>query len=97
MSYESLSDGAASEELARLTREWWIKAAENADLDLAGFDPDSSLGDRCAWALGQGLDVGTPYARYSSTQQHSTSGQVRSCVQHAASKGIYCPPEFVCA
>jgi DNA invertase Pin-like site-specific DNA recombinase len=97
MSYELLSDGAASDELARLTRDWWIEAADKTEIDLAGFDPDSSLDVRCAWALGQGLDVGTIYARYSSTKQHSTSDQVRTCVQHAAAKGIYCPPEFICA
>ncbi|REJ88284.1 MAG: recombinase [Planctomycetota bacterium] len=101
MSTDLSNAGGADNELARNVHEWWQEAAEKAEvddkkLDLSGFDPDASLDERIAWALVQGLDIGTVYSRYSSKRQHSTADQVRTCVQHAAGKGIYCPPEYVC-
>ncbi|MCR9294158.1 MAG: recombinase family protein, partial [bacterium] len=96
MAFQLPDAGAASQELAREVHEWWQEAAEKTDVDLSGFDPAAPLDERIAWALGQGLDIGTIYSRFSSKRQHSTSDQVRTSVQHAANKGIYCPPEFVC-
>jgi site-specific DNA recombinase len=96
MTFQLPDAGAASQELAREIHVWWQEAAENTDIDLTGFDPDAPLDQRIAWALKQGLDIGTVYSRFSSKLQHSTSDQVRTSVHHAATKRIYCPPEFVC-
>ncbi len=96
MAFQLPDAGAANQELARDIHEWWQEAAEKTDIDLSGFDPAAPLAERIAWALRQGLDIGTIYSRFSSKRQHSTSDQVRTSVQHAATKGIYCPPEFVC-
>ncbi len=95
MSFQLPDEGAASAELARQTHAWWLAAAEKAEIDVAGFDPDAPLNERIAWALGQGLEIGAVYSRFSSKRQHGNGDQVRTCVEHAASKGIYCPPEFV--
>ncbi|NQT40157.1 MAG: recombinase family protein [Planctomycetes bacterium] len=89
--------GAVNEEIVRELQEWWREAAERTGSDLSSFDPNSPLDERIAWALKQGLEIGTVYSRYSSKRQHSTPDQVRTCVQHAAQKGIYCPPEYACA
>ncbi len=96
MAFQLPDAGAANQELARDIHEWWQEAAEKTDIDLSGFDPAAPLDERIAWALGQGLDIGTIYSRFSSKRQHSTPDQVRTSVHHAATKGIYCPPEFVC-
>lgn len=88
--------GAVNQELIREIRQWWHEAAEKTDIDLSCFDPSAPLDKRISWALEQGLEIGTVYSRFSSKRQHSTPDQVRTCVQHAAQKGIYCPPEFVC-
>lgn len=96
MPFQLPDAGAANEELAREVHAWWQEAAEKTDVDLSDFDFNAPLEERIAWALEQKLDIGTVYSRFSSKRQHSTADQVRTCVQHAASKDIYCPPEFVC-
>lgn len=88
--------GAADSDLARQAHDSWIEAARKAGLDLTGFDPETPLGQRVAWARGQGLDIGTVLARYSSKLQHSTADQVRDNVQAAAAGRCYVPPEHIC-
>ena len=96
MAFQLPTAGAVSLELARNVHVWWQDAAKKTSFDLSRFDSDAPLDERIAWALEQGLEIGTVYSRFSSKRQHSTSDQVRTSVQHAATKGIYCPPEFVC-
>ena len=95
MSFELSAAGAVNDALAREIHQWWQESAQTAGINLAGFDPDAPLGERIAWALALGLLIGTVYTRFSSKRQHSTSDQVRTCVQDASRKGIYCPPELV--
>ena len=95
MSFELSAAGAVDEELAREIHQWWQESAQAARIDLSGFDAESPLEARIAWALALGLVIGTIYTRYSSKRQHSTSDQVRTCVEYAAGKRIYCPPELV--
>jgi len=89
--------GAVDSELSRQIDQWWRESAERSGIDLRGFDSSAPLEERIACALSIGLVIGLIYSRYSSKQQHSTDDQVRTCVQHAAAKGIYCPPEYVSA
>lgn len=96
MSLPLSEDGAASMELAADVSKWWEDAAERARIDLTNFNPQAQLEQRIAWAQAQRLLIGTAYSRFSSKRQHSTSDQIRTCVQHATSVDIYCPPEFVC-
>lgn len=95
MSFELSVAGAVDEELAREIHQWWQESAQAAGIDLSGFDADAPLATRIAWALALGLVIGTIYTRFSSKRQHSTSDQVRTCVQDASHKRIYCPPELV--
>lgn len=88
--------GAADAELARLVHDVWIEAATKAGLDLTGFEPDAPLAQRLAWAESRRLDIGAVLSRYSSKLQHSTTGQVRDCIQFAAANHTYVPPELVC-
>lgn len=96
MVFQLCDVGAADNELVRDTHAWWQDAAEKAGINVSGFDRNAPLNERIAWALGQGLDIGVIYSRFSSKRQHSTSDQVRTCIQHAAANNIYCPPEFLC-
>ena len=96
MSFQLPDEGAASAELARQTHAWWLAAAEKAEIDVTGFDPDAPLNEQITWALGQGLEIGAVYSRFSSKRHHGNGDQVRTCVEHAASKGIFCLPEYVC-
>ncbi len=96
MSLALPENGAASAELAAETVKWWEDAAEKAGIDLTDFDSQAPFDQRIAWAHGKGLLIGTAYSRFSSKRQHSTYDQIRTCVQHAATVGIYCPPELVC-
>lgn len=95
MSFELSAAGAVNDVLAREIHQWWQESAQTAGINLVGFDPDAPLGERIAWALALGLLIGTVYTRFSSKRQHSTSDQVRTCVQDASRKRIYCPPELV--
>jgi DNA invertase Pin-like site-specific DNA recombinase len=95
MSFELSAAGEVNEELTREIHLWWQESAQAAGIDVLGFDPDAPLGERIAWALSLGLVIGTIYTRFSSKRQHSTPDQVRTCVQEASRKGIYCPPELV--
>ena len=54
MSFQLPDEGAASAELARQTHAWWLAAAEKAEIDVAGFDPDAPLNEQITWALGLG-------------------------------------------
>jgi len=96
MAFQLPNAGAASQELAGDVHVWWQDAAKKTSIDLSRFDPDAPLDERIAWAFEQAIEIGTVYSRFSSKRQHSTSDQVRTSVQHAATKGIYCPPELVC-
>ena len=97
MAYQIPEAGAVNEQLVRDIHQWWQDAAQSNRIDLSGFDPCASFEQRRAWALRQGLEIGTVYSRFSSKRQNSTADQVRTCVQHAATKGIYTPPELVSA
>ncbi|WP_339749073.1 recombinase family protein [uncultured Rubinisphaera sp.] len=88
--------GAVNEELASEVHVWWIEATQNTCIDLKNFDPSAPLNDRIAWALQSHLEIGTVYTRYSTKFQDSTADQTKTIVEHAATKQIYCPPEFVC-
>ncbi|TWT38947.1 recombinase family protein [Blastopirellula retiformator] len=88
--------GSINAELTRETHQWWMEAAESADIDLTDFNPAAPLTDRIAWALRNNLAIGTIYTRYSTKLQDSTADQTKTNVEHAASIGIYCPPEYVC-
>jgi hypothetical protein len=79
-----------------MAHEAWAEAAARAGIDLSGFDPESSLVARLAWAAAKGLEVGAALSRYSSKLQHSTAAQVEACVRFAAAHRIYIPPEYVC-
>ncbi|MEX2137674.1 MAG: recombinase family protein [Pirellulales bacterium] len=88
--------GSASAELAKLVQETWSEAALKTGIELAGFDPDSPLGERLAWAHHRGLLSGGILSRFSTKLQQSTTAQVCDCVAYGAGHGIYVPPEFVC-
>ena len=88
--------GSINAELTRETHQWWMEAAESADIDLTDFNPMAPLQERLAWALCNQLEIGTVYTRYSTKFQHSTADQLKTNVEHAAAKCIYCPPEYVC-
>lgn len=96
MSSQIPEAGRINDELARETHQWWMEAAENANIDLKDFNPAAPLTDRIAWALRNNLSIGTVYTRYSTKLQNSTADQTKTNVEHAASKSIYCPPEYVC-
>ena len=96
MAFQLPDAGSARSELAREVHAWWQDAAEKTDIALSGFDHRAPLDERIAWALEQRLDIGTVYSRFSSKRQHSTGDQVKTCVEHAVAKGIYCPPELAC-
>ncbi len=89
--------GGVTHDLAAEVTRCWLNAAAKSGVDTSNFAPDASLDRRIAWASRQGLENGCIYTRFSSKHQHSTGDQVRTCFEHAASKGIYCPPEFICA
>lgn len=95
MTFELSAEGAVNSELAGEIHQWWQENAQAAGIDLSGFDAHAPLSNRIAWALAARLVVGTIYTRFSSKRQHSTSDQVRTCLQDAAFKRIYCPPELV--
>jgi hypothetical protein len=88
--------GAATEEVASKSHQWWIDAAAKAGIDLTGFDPAAPLLARIAWAEQASLDIATVLSRYSSKIQHSTEAQVQHNVEYAAWHRFYPPPEFVC-
>lgn len=75
--------------------EWFQESAASANVNLSGFDPKATLGQRISWAISQGLQIGSVYTRFSSKHQHSTADQIRTCVQYGAQHGIYTPPEFI--
>ncbi len=88
--------GSASPEIAKLVHELWQDEAAKAGINLDGFDPMSSLGDRIAWARGKDLSIGSGLSRFSSKLQHSTAAQIADCVLYAARHNTYLPPEYVC-
>jgi len=88
--------GGVDDELAREIHEWWMAAAEGPNIDLKDFNPAAPLPKRIAWAHRNNLEIGTVYTRYSTRFQDSTADQTKTNVEHAASKKIYCPPEYVC-
>ncbi|MCL2640765.1 MAG: recombinase family protein [Phycisphaerales bacterium] len=79
-----------------IAHQQWGDAARKAGVDFTGFSEKAPLAARVAWAKQRSLGIGVVYARYSSKHQHSTEDQVRVCVEGAAKKGIYVPPEFLC-
>ena len=92
---DPLSVGGADEELARDAHKWWIDAAQKANIDLTGFNPDAPLAERIAWAIELGLEIAAVLARYSTKLQHSTAAQVQFNVEFAATHKIYAPPEYI--
>lgn len=88
MAFQLPDSGAASQDLIHNVHPWWQAAAGNSGIDLSGFNPVVSLKRRIVWALEQGLEIGTIYDRFSSKVRDSTSEQVRTCVQHAATRGF---------
>jgi DNA invertase Pin-like site-specific DNA recombinase len=73
-----------------------VEAAVSAGIDLSGFDSKVPAEERILWARGRGLSVGAVYTRYSTPRQRSTRDQVRACVEFAAAKKVFVPPEFIC-
>ena len=90
-----LSLGAANEELMTKAHSWWESAASIQRIDLAGFDAQAPFDTRVAWAMSNGMEIGTVYSRYSTKLQSSTDDQVRENVQWAARHNIYVPPELI--
>src|SRR5262245_40829849 len=90
------SAGAASPELADQVVTTWKEAAQNAQIELSGFDATAPLADRLAWAASQGLDIAAVLTRFSWKEGSSTTAQALDCVRFAAAKKIYVPPEYVC-
>ena len=88
--------GAAGAELAPAVHDIWIDAAARAGINLCGFNAAASLPDRLAWAARVGLTIGTVLSRYSMKLQHSTTDQIRDCLQFAAAERTYVPPEYIC-
>ena len=88
-------EGAASAEIQAVARDRWLVTAKAAGIDLTGFDPSASLAQRIAWAVGQGLEIATVLARYSSKLQHSTQAQVEENVHFAGWHKMYVPPELI--
>ena len=88
--------GEVSADLFQSIHDWWEDAGISVGLNLVGFDKNATLEKRIAWAIANGLSIGVVYSRYSTKRQDSTSDQVRTCVQAAVGKKIYCPPEYVC-
>jgi len=89
------SIGDANEKLTRNANRWWSEMAAVCNLDLSGFDPDSTLEKRIAWAIAQGYEIGIIYFRFSTKLQHSTDDQVRECIQSATKNRVYVPPELM--
>jgi hypothetical protein len=87
--------GAANEKLTRSACTWWSEMAAVCNLDLSGFDPDSTLEMRIAWAIAQGYEIGIIYFRFSTKLQHSTDDQVRECIHRATKNRVYVPPELM--
>lgn len=96
MSAALSEQGAAGPELCQQVPEIWLEAAFRAGHDVSGFDPASSLEERLEWAIRRGLDIGAILSRFSSKMQHSTEAQVHECLQGAAVRKIYVPPEYIC-
>jgi Resolvase, N terminal domain len=93
---ELAPEGGADLALRRNAHLAWLEAARAAGVDLTHFDPDATLEQRIAWALGLGLLVACVYTRFSSKTQHSTDDQVRAVVQFAARNAMYVAPELIC-
>lgn len=89
------SMGAANEKLTCNADKWWSEMAIAHNLDLTGFDPETTLEVRIAWAISKGYEIGTIYSRFSTKLQHSTDDQVRENIQWAAKHYIYVPPELI--
>ena len=85
--------GAANEKLTRSANRWWSEMAAVCNLDLSGFDPDSTLEVRIAWAIAHAYEIGTIYSRFSTKLQHSTQDQVCECIHRATKNRVYAPPE----
>jgi DNA invertase Pin-like site-specific DNA recombinase len=96
MTTELPEAGAAGPEQRRQAAAEWLKAAFAAGIDTASFPTNGSLTERVAWAKAQELEVGSVLSRYSSKLGHSTSAQIAECMQGAATRRIYVPPEYIC-
>lgn len=94
--YELPEAGAASTQLQLFAQELWEQTAGKNGIDLTGYDAKASLVLRIAWAIGQGLAIGTVLTRFSTKMQGSTQDQLRVNVEFAARNRIYTPPEFLC-
>jgi DNA invertase Pin-like site-specific DNA recombinase len=95
MNHHLPAKGAAAKAVGQQAHLDWQQEAAAAGIDLCQFNPDASLDERIAWALGQKLSIATVYTRYSSKRQHSTDDQLRACVEFAARNRMYAPPEFL--
>lgn len=99
MSSASISAAPAADDAfksAALVPGWWQDAARLANVDVSGLDPAAPITQRVVWAESKGLSIGGVLARQSTKMQHSIDDQVRECVQDAARKKIYVPPEYIC-
>ena len=54
-----------------------MEVAARSGIDLSGFNPNFSLGERFAWANAQRLGIAAVLSRYSSKMQHRTQSQIR--------------------
>ena len=73
----------------------WLMAAEQHQIDVSGFEPQSSLDERIAWARSRNLSIGCVLARTANRQAATIDQQVLDCAAHAAKHLIYVPGEFV--
>jgi DNA invertase Pin-like site-specific DNA recombinase len=96
MATELPEAGAAGPEQSRQATAAWLKALFVAGIDTASFPADASLTERLAWAKAQGLEIGSVLSRFSYKLGHSTSAQIAECMQGAAARRIYVPPEYIC-
>lgn len=74
----------------------WLSATEQHKIDPSGFEPQSSLDARLAWAKSRNLSIGCVYARAGKRQAASMEQQVLDCAAHGAKHSVYVPSEFVC-
>ncbi len=91
-----LISGAASAEQQAEALDIWLTAAKQSGIDVSQFPTDGTAEERLLWAKRSGLEIAMCLARFSSQLQHSTSAQIRACVEDAARRRMYLPPEYVC-
>lgn len=88
--------GAAGPEIRRLVETTWSDTMRTAHPTFPPLVSTAPLADRVAAARVAGLEIGGVLSRFSTKLQHSTTDQVRECVEYAARNKFYIPPEFIC-